>query len=42
LLKEEVGELWAARLGGKGVFVRVVDRGWEKLEAAPTRYNGSA
>jgi type III restriction enzyme len=32
--KEEVGELWAARSGGKGVFVRIVDRDWAKLEAA--------
>lgn len=34
LHKEEVGKLWAARSGGKCVFVRVVDRDWAKLEAA--------
>jgi type III restriction enzyme len=34
LHKEEVGNLWAARSGGKGVFVRVVDRDWAKLEIA--------
>jgi hypothetical protein len=35
LHKEEVGKLWAARSGGEGVFVRVVDQDWETLEAAP-------
>ncbi|MCC7085486.1 MAG: hypothetical protein IT427_10810 [Pirellulales bacterium] len=34
LHKEDVGKLWAARSGGKCVFVRVVDRNWPKLEAA--------
>jgi len=34
LHKEDVGKLWAARSGGKCVFVRVVDGDWPKLEAA--------
>lgn len=34
LHKEDVGKLWAARSGGKCVFVRVVNRDWAKLEAA--------
>jgi type III restriction enzyme len=34
LHKEEVGNLWAARSGGKCVFVRVVDRDWAALDAA--------
>lgn len=34
LHKEDVGKLWAARSGGKCVFVRVVDRDWGALEAA--------
>lgn len=34
LHKEDIGKLWAARSGGKCVFVRVVDRDWAKLEAA--------
>ena len=31
--KCDVGELWAARSEGKGVFTRVVDQDWAKLEA---------
>jgi type III restriction enzyme len=34
LHKEEVGKLWAARSGGRCVFVRVVDRNWMALDAA--------
>lgn len=34
LHKEDVGKLWAARSGGKCVFVRVVDKDWANLEAA--------
>jgi type III restriction enzyme len=34
LHKATVGELWAARSGGKCVFVRVVDKDWAKLEAS--------
>jgi len=34
LHKETVGELWAARSGGRCVFVRVVNKDWAKLEAA--------
>jgi hypothetical protein len=34
LHKEEVGKLWAARSGGKAVFVRVVDRDWTRLQEA--------
>ncbi len=33
LHKKDVGELWAARSGGKCVFVWVVDRDWATLEA---------
>jgi type III restriction enzyme len=32
--KRDVGDLWAARSDGKGVFVRVVDQDWTKLEDA--------
>ena len=32
--KKEIGELWAARSGGKCVFVWVVDRDWPTLENA--------
>jgi len=34
LHKETVGNLWAARSGGKCVFARVIDEDWAKLEAA--------
>jgi type III restriction enzyme len=34
LHKEDVGELWAARSNGRCVFRRIVDRDWDKLEAA--------
>lgn len=34
LHKETVGKLWEARSGGKCVFVRVVDKDWDKLETA--------
>ncbi len=32
--KRDVGELWAGRSNGTGVFVRVVDQNWATLEAA--------
>jgi type III restriction enzyme len=31
--KKDVGDLWAARSGGRCVFVWVVDRDWETLKA---------
>ena len=37
--KEVVGKLWEGRSGGRCLFVRVVDRDWDKLERALSPVN---